>query len=247
MVAAKLYGEQKLSSGQAAKMLGLSKRAFIELLTLPRLRNHQLQTVSENSINICAGISQLEAPLTKVTEELDKFKIGMTKEKASAVNKKELDTDRDNLTANFVRSVNAESNFPYSDPAKKDTMKQLLKVVHSYGLKITRLSYNEESAALDNFINDVKKIDLAPLSETGLARWIPLIENANNSFKSAVREYINDTSNTSLIESASAAAPGLMDALDGLFSMLYAYIKTDGSDELKKAYTQLQTLLDSYR
>lgn len=32
MIAAKLYEDQKLSSGQAAKMVGLSKRAFIELL-----------------------------------------------------------------------------------------------------------------------------------------------------------------------------------------------------------------------
>ena len=32
MVAAKLYEEQKLSSGQAAEIVGLSKRAFIELL-----------------------------------------------------------------------------------------------------------------------------------------------------------------------------------------------------------------------
>ncbi len=32
MIAAKLYEEQKLSSGQAAEMVGLSKRAFIELL-----------------------------------------------------------------------------------------------------------------------------------------------------------------------------------------------------------------------
>jgi predicted HTH domain antitoxin len=32
MVAAKLYEEQKLSSGQAAEMVGLSKRTFIELL-----------------------------------------------------------------------------------------------------------------------------------------------------------------------------------------------------------------------
>ena len=32
MVAAKLYEDQKLSSGQAAEMVGLSKRAFIELL-----------------------------------------------------------------------------------------------------------------------------------------------------------------------------------------------------------------------
>ena len=32
LVPAKLYEEQKLSSGQAAEMVGLSKRAFIELL-----------------------------------------------------------------------------------------------------------------------------------------------------------------------------------------------------------------------
>jgi predicted HTH domain antitoxin len=32
MVAAKLYEDRKLSSGQAAEMVGLSKRAFIELL-----------------------------------------------------------------------------------------------------------------------------------------------------------------------------------------------------------------------
>lgn len=32
MLAAKLYDEGKLSSGQAADMVGLSKRAFIELL-----------------------------------------------------------------------------------------------------------------------------------------------------------------------------------------------------------------------
>lgn len=32
MIAVKLYEEKKLSSGQAAKMVGLSKRAFIEIL-----------------------------------------------------------------------------------------------------------------------------------------------------------------------------------------------------------------------
>ncbi len=32
MIAAKLYEDKKLSSGQAAEVAGLSKRAFIELL-----------------------------------------------------------------------------------------------------------------------------------------------------------------------------------------------------------------------
>jgi predicted HTH domain antitoxin len=32
IIASKLYNEAKLSSGQAAQMVGLSKRAFIEML-----------------------------------------------------------------------------------------------------------------------------------------------------------------------------------------------------------------------
>ena len=32
MIAAKLYEERKLSSGQAGEMVGLSKRAFIEII-----------------------------------------------------------------------------------------------------------------------------------------------------------------------------------------------------------------------
>ena len=32
MIAAKLYEDAKLSSGQAAQMVGLSKRAFVEIL-----------------------------------------------------------------------------------------------------------------------------------------------------------------------------------------------------------------------
>ena len=32
MIAAKLYEDRKLSSGQAAEIVGLSKRAFIEIL-----------------------------------------------------------------------------------------------------------------------------------------------------------------------------------------------------------------------
>ncbi len=32
MIAAKLYEDRKLSSGQAAEMVGLTKRAFIEIL-----------------------------------------------------------------------------------------------------------------------------------------------------------------------------------------------------------------------
>lgn len=219
----------------------------MELLTLPRLRNQQLQTVSEDSFKICNGLPQLEDPLAKLNQKLELFKVGMTKEKASASNKKELDNDRDNLTVNFIKAVFAESQFPYTDQLAVEALNQVVKVVKNYGFKITRLSFNEESAALDNLISDLKKIDFTPLAASGLSRWIPLIEEANKQFKDAVKEYIDSSANTTLVDSATAVAPSLMDALESLYTMLYAHLKLNATKELEMAYAQLQILLNSYR
>lgn len=219
----------------------------MELLTLPKLRLNQLQTVSEYCLEICSESTQLEVAVGNVNAQLILFKAGMTKEKASAADKKELDYDRDNLTLNFIKAVKAESNFPYEDTTTIDTINQVLKVINSYGTKVTRLSYNEESAGIDNLVSDLNKIDLTPLADSGLARWIPIIDDANTAFKDAVKEYIGDSVQSNLIDAASTVAPSLIDALDALFSMIYAYLKIEYSEELETAYSKIQILLNSYR
>ncbi len=219
----------------------------MELLSLPRLRNHQLQTVSENTIKICAELTQLKAPLETLTQKLDLFKGGMTKEQASAASKKELDNARDVLVSGFIKGVRIESAFPYTDTTSKEAINALLKVVNNYGTGIARLSYNEESAALDNLLADISKLDITPLADSGLARWIPLIEQANNNFKEAVSDYISESAKSSAVESATDVAPALLDALEALYAMIYAYLKIENSEELKEAYTQLQILLESYK
>ena len=219
----------------------------MELLTLPKLRHQQLQTVTEDSLKICEGLTQLQVPIDKVNLQFERFKGGMTRDKATATEKKELDNTRDHLVANFIKAVVAESYFPHNNNLIKETLSEVVKVVSSYGTKIVRLSYNEESAAIDNMLTDLSKINFDPLEPTGLERWLPPIQQANNEFKTAAQEYIAESANENKVDSATEVAPVLMDALEALYSMVYAYLKIDPTDELRNAYNQLQILLNGYR
>lgn len=219
----------------------------MELLTLPRLRNNQLQTVSDDTIKISVGLPQLESHIPKVKKQIKRFKTGMTKEKLSASDKKKLDSSRDELAACFIRAVKIESHFPHKDENTIATLKRVLDVVDNYGLKMTRLSYDEETAAMDNFIFDLKKIDFAPLANSGLARWIPIIEQSNKQFKDEVYDNIDEDVASSKLASASKVAPDLRDALNEYYSVMFAYLKIQSSPELETAYAQIDILLNSYR
>ncbi|WP_075590267.1 DUF6261 family protein [Labilibacter marinus] len=218
----------------------------MDTLSLPKLKNYQLQSVTEDTISICNDLTLLEDPLAKISEKLDLFKGGMTKQQASVENKKELDTSRDTLTASFIKAVHSEKHYPYVTIEARNTMETLLIAVDAYANKITRLNYGEESTAIDNLILDLKKIDFTYISDSGLERWIPLIERSNSNFKIASRRYFAQNPGAA-VKSSSQIAPELMDSLEGLYSMIYAHLKISPNKELKKAYYELQFLLDTYR
>ncbi len=51
----------------------------MEIITLPRLRNAELQTVCESSLSICQSHTVLQPLFDKVTEAFTPFKAGMLK------------------------------------------------------------------------------------------------------------------------------------------------------------------------
>ena len=220
----------------------------MDVLTVPKLRNHELQTVTKDLLNICNGLTKLKEPLDIVSEIFDRFKGGMTKEKASASSKKELDNTRDVFTSSFVKAVMAEQYYPHTEKEIIEALQAVRKVVDKYGgSKVNRLSYNEQSAALNNMLSDLKKTNLTPLTPTGLLRWIPLMEEANTNFTNAVAGYIKETADTLDVEAASYVAPKLHHALEELFIKLQAYLVIEPNQELKDAYDQIVVLLNSYR
>lgn len=217
------------------------------LITLPGLRLGQLQTIGENSIDICKDIPEVAPEMAKVNSSFVAFKEGMLKDKASAAKKGKLDLKRDLVVSGFMNVVFEERKFPNEVAGMVDAHAALLKIVKKYGLKIVRLRRVEETAAIDNLLADIAKLDIALLLPTGIPRWIPAIEAANGEYKKAAKEFVSDSTDDAAIKTASSLAPALEEALEDLYTMLFATIKRTPSEVLKKAYGDLETLIDSER
>ncbi|MBN2639495.1 MAG: hypothetical protein JXR65_10480 [Bacteroidales bacterium] len=218
----------------------------MEIINLPRLRVNQLQTLCENSLKICEPIVEIASATEKVKAASDAFATGMLKDKAFS-GKKELDLLRDELLSGLIKSVHAEQQFPHEDAAAKAVVNSLVQAVNKYGTKIKRLPFDEETAAIDNLLADLATIDFLPLNGSGLSRWIEPLKTANNEFKTAVQEYVSDLAEVSQTEAAYILAPALIDALEGMYTLLYANLKINPTDQLNTAYAELEQLVNSYR
>ncbi|TAJ14273.1 hypothetical protein DMA11_06165 [Marinilabiliaceae bacterium JC017] len=217
----------------------------MEIINLPRLRVKELQTLSENSLSICDGITELKPAIDLVQTTLNAFKRGMLKEQASAANKKELDADRAIYISCFFKNVSAEKHDPTLIPEVRETLERMCQITDKYGTKITRLSYNEETAAVDNLLTELKQIDTQAIDK-GVMRWIPLIEKANNDFKAANDAYIAERAKADSIESATSLAPTLQHALEELFTQMFAHAKLSTNEPIRIAYAELETLVKSF-
>ncbi len=219
----------------------------MEIITLPRLRIAELQSLTEASLDICKPFTELEEQKQKVEKEFVAFKEGVSKKQAGAEVKKTVDKERDRYNSGFFFDIKAETYYPYTDEAAIKTVKKLKDLSKTYGTKINRLPFNEETAAVDNCIEEAEKIDLSPLTNSAVSRWIPMIKEANQRFKEVTKEFVEESTAVASLESASAVAPGLIDALEDLFIQLFSVIRVSPSDALKKAYSELGTIVNSYR
>jgi len=217
----------------------------MELINLPRLRNKELQSVAESTLLICATITEVQPALTKVDTQLEAFKQGMLKEQASAADKSELDKQRDRLLSGFMQNLKTERYFPHQDSDKVKALNSALPIAEKYGTQITRLPYNEETAAIDNLIAEWKQLNTDLLDE-GITRWIPLIETVNNNFKSASHSYISSQAQADSAHSASELAPALRTSLEGVYTLLFAHTKITASEPILKAYRELEQLIKGY-
>lgn len=216
----------------------------MEIISIPQLRLAQLQTLAERTLTIVKPITSLADPTVKVQAALDQFKEGMLKE-TTASDKKTLDKTRDGLISGFMFAIKSEEYYPSATAETQTVLEQLKKILETYGFTVNRLSYDEQTAAIDNMLAEAEKIDLTGLEY--FSRWIPHIKAANENFKSASKDYLESTVSDATTESASAAAPTLITELENLYTFLFAYATVSATDELVQAYQQLTALVDSYR
>jgi hypothetical protein len=219
----------------------------MEIINLPRLRIAELQSLTETAVEICAPIPGLEEQIEGINKEFALFKDAVLKNKAKGEIKKAVDKKRDHKVSGFFYDIKAETFFPYTDQAAIETVNQLNELSKKYGFKINSLPFNEETAAIDNCMEEAEKIDLTSLPDQTIGRWIPLIKEANEEFKTVTKDFVEESAAAASLESASAVAPALVGALQELFLQLFSLIRVAPTDALKKAYVELETLVNSYR
>ena len=216
----------------------------MEMIKLPRVRMAQLQTLTEGVIQLTENLGEVAAQVQTVKTNFTNFKEGMIKN-AAASNKKMLDRTRDRMIAGFFKSMDSEEVYPHTEPPVKTTLEKAVAVVDKYRYELNRMTYDEQTSETDNLLKELETIDLNILP--AVQRWIVPMKTANDNFKQTVKSYLEEQTEASDTSAASAAAIPLEDALNALFTLLFAHVHVSKSETLIKAYKELITLVDSYR
>ncbi|MEO1254215.1 MAG: DUF6261 family protein [Bacteroidota bacterium] len=221
-----------------------TNKLFMEIISIPQLRLGQLQTLTESTLKIAEPLTELADHVAKVKAEFATFMQGIQKDAAQS-DKKTLDKTRDQFVSGFFFAVKSETYFPHVEQITKDAVAALSKLADKYGFEINRLSYDEQSAAVDNMIEEVEAINLTDLAH--LSRWVAELKAANEAFKAAAKDFLTSTVEQSDTDSATQVAPRLTGELENLYTMLFAHAQVSGTDTLRQAYNELSALVDSYR
>lgn len=217
----------------------------MELITLPKMRINQMQAFAEKCITICKPFKALAPAIKAVENVYESFVESMQKDKASEYDKKEFDRKRDAILTGFYGAIRSEKNFPHTDSNAIETLETLVDAAFKYGTKVSKLSYDEETATIDNILSEVKNLDLSALKDTGLSRWIPLLEQTNKDFKDVASKFAKDSSNAAVISAAVKKAPELEVTLEKLFALMFSHITISQHANMIKAYNEISLLRDS--
>lgn len=219
----------------------------LELITVPRMRVAQLQSLSEKTLTIGARHGQLQAAVERVQIDLEGFKAGMLRHTASAAEKAELDKIRDRYVSGLFHLIRSEENFPYETTEDKAVLAHLAALHKKYSPSFSRLPLEEKTASIDNLLSEMQIMDLSRFANGRLKSWMVLIQNANFKYITAAQGYLSESAETSGIPSATAKAPQLTAALNALYSMMYAHIQISGDAALQKSYIELQMLINAVK
>ncbi len=215
----------------------------MQMINLPQLRLAQLQTLTEGIIEIVKNLGEVAPQVQGVNAAFTNFQEGMTKN-ASASNKKTLDRTRDQLNSGFFKTVESEALYPH-DANAQTAVAKILDITNKYDYDLNYLSYDEQTAETDNMLRELEDTDINLLP--GIQHWIAPIKSANDNFKTSVKSYLEEQVQAGDVDTASTAAIPLENALNELFTILFAHIHITKSEPLIEAHKELSTLVNSYK
>lgn len=219
----------------------------MELKYVPRVSVNELYTLGKASVEICMPFaSDLKDDLPNAKERLKEYELGLQKDKELYVKKTVLDNRRDRPVVGFKYDVKAEEYYPHDD-ATKEALRLLKETFNKYGKNMNTLPFDEQTAAEQMFLKEVKQLDLSALNDTSVLKWIPLMEETNREYMRGTLESAGEKADQAAQLSATKLAPQLENALDGLYRRMFANAVLGDNPKIVKAYEKLSVLIDSFK
>jgi hypothetical protein len=159
----------------------------------------------------------------------------------------EQDRVRDDIYRGIVAAV--ASSLHHFTPAKRDAAGRLQVVIDNYG-DISRKTYDDESAAINDILREFSTADHAPLvTLLALGEWTTQLAAANARFIELIRERYGELSQrpTARMKSARAAVDELLHAMIDRLEAVVLLNGIDFSDELSPFIHEYNTLATRYK
>lgn len=122
----------------------------------------------------------------------------------------ELDTKRDEIVRALGNILTGYASLPIEN--KKSAAKSLLEIYDKYGRAITSENYATESSLIESMLEDFGSPAISEhvLALEGVAETLKSLREAENAFKQANSEYVQDTASSANEESAIAIKKDLV-------------------------------------
>jgi hypothetical protein len=163
----------------------------VKRFKLNRLRNEEwfnffteFKTFVETEFPNVADIEQLFIVLMTLYGQADEA-LELIRKSNITASIVQLDEVRDNAFNGFNGMVKA--GLKHYDNTKREAAERLVVILDHYG-NIADRPYNEETAAIGNFTQDIRNKYAAEVATLELTGWIDELERANNAFEKTVLE-----------------------------------------------------------
>jgi hypothetical protein len=100
------------------------------------------------------------------------------------------DQRRDSVFRGLVDTVKAALN--HFIPVKAAAARRLQIVFNTYG-NVSRMTFNEETSAIYNMLQEIKRNNAADIAATDIGDWVDELEAQNNAFGDLVRRRYDET------------------------------------------------------
>ena len=209
----------------------------IQTIYLARMRNNEhyqfMSDVSKAITNATPAALQLDSVFPDFDAALARLNSSLLVDQGSVKTEQitEMDVTRDRTWSALNERVKSSLLSPIA--AEVDSAKALKRVFDLYG-NVRNLSYNEESAAITNLIEDLEKAqNTAHCATMGITNWVAALKQQNLDFQALL-----DSRNVELANKDSGDVKAIREEIDPIYQKIAGRIDAQVTLELTTAVTE---------